>query len=445
MRKFILVACLLVCVTAVAQYSGPGFYRVHNAGSDGYIAIKGTKFVKSTDPDAFWPCVLMETQEEVISDPGSIIYIPDTVQTALYGQGVDTYSLTGLPIDVWPAPVIENGLPTYIAHVVYNDFNCYFRDYGNGMTSGGSKRRAESHWWIEPVNEASIDTSYIGLKPVITELKDSVMWHWATICCDYPIWIPIDGGVEGAYTIRDVKMGSDSLYYAEPVKVYGQGDTVPAATPILFKCASPDASGNKVVPVGDIANHTAMPIESDMLMGNYFSRFINHGDLNDYSIMVEYIPEQATMASSNYLALGFDENGRPGFYPQADSTYMAANTAWLSLNTASMALVTAVYLGVAPVDEPVDPEPVMKGDVNDDGKLTIGDATQLINFLINDTSDRPDDPENPVDPETQKGDDADEDHPVTVIDHEAADINGDGLVNVTDLARLIAMLLDVVA
>ena len=433
---------MLVCVTAVAQYSGPGFYRVHNAGSDCYIAIKGTKFNKSTDPDAFWPCVLMEKQADAISDPGSIIYIPDTIQVALYAQGVDTYTLTGLPLDVWPAPVMEKGLPTYVAHTVYNDFNCYFRDYGNGMTSGGSKRRAESHWWIEPVNEASMDTSYIGLKPVISELKDSVMWYWASMCCDYPVWIPTDGGVEGAYTIRDIKLGSDSFYYAEPVQVYGQGDTVPAATPILFKCTYPEASGNKVVPVGAIANRRSMPIVSDMLMGNYFSSFINHGDLNDYDFLVEYIPEQATMAKSNNLALGFDENGKPGFFPQADSTYMAANTAWLTLNTADMSLVTAVYLGTAPVDEPVDPEePVIKGDVDGDSKLTIADATRLINFLINDSSDRPDDPENP---DPSKGDDADENHPVTVINYEAADINGDGVVNVTDLSRLIAMLLEAV-
>ena len=444
MRKITFLACMLVCVAAVAQYIGPGFYRVHNAGSDCYISIKGTHYQRSTEPDAFWSCVQMNKLADVITEPGSIIYIPDTIQTALYGQGVDTYSLTGLPLDVWPAPVMENDRPTYVAHIVYDGFNFYFRDYGNGMTSGGSKRRAESHWWIEPVNEASIDTSYMGLKPVTSQVEDSVMWYWATMCCDFPIWIPVDGGVEGAYTVRDLKLGSDSLYYAEPVKVYGQGDTVPAATPILFKCASPEASGNKVVPVGAIANHTTMPIASDMLMGNYFSNFKNHGDLNDYSFMVEYIPSQSTKACSSFLALGFDENGNPGFYPQTDGTYMAANSAWLSLNTASQSSVTAVYLGKAPVDEPLDPEDpedpeesFLMGDVNDDGKLTIGDATQLINFLINDSSD------NPEEPDPQKnGDNADEDHPVTEISFGAADINGDGIVNVTDLSRLIAMLLE---
>jgi hypothetical protein len=206
----------------------------------------------------------------------------------------------------------------------------------------------------------------------------------------------------------------------------------------------PEASGNKVVPVGAIANHTTMPIASDMLMGNYFSNFKNHGDLNDYSFMVEYIPNQSTKACSSFLALGFDENGNPGFYPQTDGTYMAANSAWLSLNTASQSSVTAVYLGKAPVDEPLDPEDpedpeesFLMGDVNDDGKLTIGDATQLINFLINDSSD------NPEEPDPQKnGDNADEDHPVTEISFGAADINGDGIVNVTDLSRLIAMLLE---
>ena len=122
-----------------------------------------------------------------------------------------------------------------------------------------------------------MDYSYFGLQPIINDTANTDGWYWATMCCDFPILIPKGSGVEGAYTIREITMGCDSIFYAEPVKVYGQGEVVPAAMPILFKCASPYASGNKVIPVGDIANHRTMPITNDLLMGNYFSASAIHG------------------------------------------------------------------------------------------------------------------------------------------------------------------------
>ena len=228
-----------------------------------------------------------------ISDPGSIIYIPGTEATSLHAQGVSTYSLTGLKMDVVPSEVCENDLPTYLAITTYNNYPCYFRDFGFGLTAGfGDKPK--TRWWIEPVNAGSIDTSFLGVKPVNEAVQDAEGWYWTSICCDYPFLLPVDGGVEGAYTVTEVKMGEDGLYYAEPVKVFGQGEIVTAATPVLLKCKAAYASGNKVVPVGDIANHTAMPIVNDLLMGNYFSNFTNRSSYKDDTAFIEYIPEQAT-------------------------------------------------------------------------------------------------------------------------------------------------------
>lgn len=412
----------MVSIIACAQYSGPGFYRVHNAGSDCYICINGTHFEKTTNPDAFWPCAVMKKDSAQVTDPGSIIYIPDTVQVGLYSQGVDTYSLTTLLLDVESAPVMENDLPTYVAHTVYNGFNCYFRDYGNGMTAGGSKRKAESHWWIEPVNEESMDYSFLGLKPIINDTAITDGWYWATMCCDFPILIPEGGGVEGAYTIREIILGSDSIYYAEPVKVYGQGDTVPAATPILFKCASPYASGNKVIPVGDIANCTAMPIANDLLMGNYFSAFTNHADFNNYDVTATYIPEQSTPGNASYLALTIDAYGYPTFMATDSTTYMAANSAWLDISDTSFSAkkneITSIRLGEAPEDEeepqePQEPE-ILIGDANDDGYVNVSDVTTLIDYILCASG------------ETY---------------HPANDVNQDGYINVEDVSTLIHMIL----
>ena len=114
-----LLSTLLLALVCMAQYTGPGFYRVHNVNTDSYICIKGTHFEKTTGPDAFWPCALMQKDSAQVNDPGSIIYIPDTIQVGLYSQGVDTYTLTHLLLDVHPAPVMQNGLPTYVAYTEY--------------------------------------------------------------------------------------------------------------------------------------------------------------------------------------------------------------------------------------------------------------------------------------------------------------------------------------
>ena len=225
-------------------------------------------------------------------------------------------------------------------------------------------------------------------------------------------------------------MGYDSLYYAAPVQLCGQGDTVPAATPVLLKCKAAYASGNKIIPVASIANRMAMPIVNDLLMGNYFSVFNNHCSFTDLTVTKDYYPAQATKASDDNLALGVDAEGRLGFYPMPEGTYMAANTAWLSMKTLELEGVTAVYLGEVPVQEP-DPIVIAKGDINGDNTINITDVGRLISFVISDPSSE----------EKVSEDNSDDDSDDTFI-VEAADVNGDGLVNITDVGRLISILLD---
>lgn len=417
LKHYIFTIACLVAIVAQAQFTEPGFYRIHNVGSDRYICIRGTHYKKTSNPDAFWPCIKMLNDPEQITDPGSIVYIPEMGQTSLCAQGVSTYSLTKMWLLIDTATVNEGGKPTYVARTEYNGMPCIFRDYGNGLTAG-MLEAPECRWWIEPVNAGSIDTSYLAVKPVCETVADIEGYYWTTMCCDFSIALPVDGGIEGAYTIQDITIGEDGLYYATPVKVYGQGDTVPAATPVLLRCKTTEADGNKIIPVAPIADHTTMPIINDMLMGNYFSNFMNHSSFDYYDLLAEYIPAQATMASNQNLALGVDAEGKLGFFPQEEGTYMKANSAWLSTELMNLdfdGVVSAVYLYI-PEPEPV----VVTGDANGDGELTIKDVTTLISYLL-------------------EGD-SDEDRGVKVS-LEAADLNGDGQLTIRDVTLLINLLL----
>ena len=426
MKKFYVFICLLVvAIMANAEYAGPGFYRVRNISSDSYICIKGTTFKWTSNPDAFWSCIkMLPTQDGThASDAGSLIYIPSLEQTSLYAQGVDTYSLTELLMDVEPARENVDGLPTYVAKTKTwitmggRDilFPFYFCDQGTGLTVAGSESEV-SHWRIEPVNEETIETSYYGVQPTDEAVKDDKGMYWTTLCCDFPCMIPAEGGVEGAYTVKEVTTDEDGNHCAVAVKVYGQGEVIPAATPVLIKCAAATAEGNKLIPVGEIANNRTFPIVNDLLMGNYFSPFVNHSSMSDASIMTEYVPEQATMASGLYLALGIDADGRLGFFPKAEGTYMDANTAWLNLSDQKLEGMTAVYL----VEGEAAPEVVL-GDANGDGVVSIKDVTIIVDYLL-----------------SAGGEVSIRNSGISI---QGADVNGDGVVSIKDVTTLVDMLL----
>jgi len=417
MKKITAIVCLLVAIIANAQYSNPGYYRVQNASTNAYISIKGTHYEFSFQPSAFWSCILMLQDSAQVADPGSVIYIPRTEETSLYAQGVDTYSLTEMWMDVTLAGEQEGGRVTYnaITETIIQDkpFKCYFRDNGYGLTAG-SKDQTQGRWWIEPVSEESMETSFLGVKPQSEAIVDGEGWYWTTICCDFPMLLPMDGGVEGAYTVKEVKLGSDGKYYAEPVKAYSQGEIIPAATPVLLKCKAAYASGNKVVPVGEPANNTVFPLQNDLLQGGYFSNFTNYISVNPVA-SGEYVPEQAIMASASRLALGIDAEGVLGFYCREEGTCMDANSAWLTIEGMDLEDVAAVYLGVAPTE----PEEHIVGDVNSDGTLDVADVTFLIDYMINTEASG----------KTENGN--------------IADVDGDGSVNIKDVTVLIDMLLGV--
>jgi len=182
-----------------------------------------------------------------------------------------------------------------------------------------------------------------------------------------------------------------------------------------------------------------MPIENDLMMGNYFSNFYNHSSLTDTMAVKEYIPSQAMMSSADNLALGVDADGKLGFFPEQDSIYMAANTAWLSVKLMADSLqdLTAVYLGIAPVAEP-EPEPeLIPGDVNGDGKVSIKDVTTLIEILLTGVAEDNPDPDPDPDPQPQLK--------AVRAEYQAADINKDGKVSIKDVTELIDVLLTVAA
>ena len=171
--------------------------------------------------------------------------------------------------------------------------------------------------------------------------------------------------------------------------------------------------------------------------------------VNDYTFA-----DDSLLDASNMLLFGVKNIGNYALYnvsQEMDTMFLPSSIEWLgdramagmigmkTLKTAASevpALGNEVWAGVdqpsvpliAPTDEATElykvadqwmnffyEDDFLLGDVNGDGLVNISDATMLINYLLNGTG---------------------------VIDERAADMNGDGVVNITDATLLISMLLN---
>jgi len=355
MKKFTLLTLLSLFMTSnsFAQFTEAGYYRVQCSFTKRYVSVKGTEFSTSTSADAFWGCIKMQSSEKTstshngpdsayISDPGTIIYIPQIGSSSkLYGQGINTYGITNTTFKIAKSSTEVDGMTTYIASKNLIFYTAYLQDYC-GFDIAKSEAN-NGHWWLKPVNEASIETSYFGVAPLNENIKDSKGWYWTTLCCDFPCLIPEGGGVEGAYTIEEITT-EDGENFAVPVKKYAQGETIPGATPVLIKCKYPYASGNKLIPTGNVKNNTSFPLTNGLLKGNYFGPFTNPNSTSSWIANTTYTPDEATKHDSSTMrVLNVNKEGKIGFYKMSDDVeYMSYNKCWLDIS--SMSNAKAVYL-----------------------------------------------------------------------------------------------------
>jgi len=365
-----ILAAFALCTAGqtMAQFTEAGWYRVHNGYTKRYVSIVGTTCttgLNNTNASGFYGCIKMQQgavkgayQDKAdslfISDPGTIIYIPNIGSTPLYAQGVNTKSLTGYNATVETSTKTFKGyedMQAYTAALSMLFFKFYLQDYQGFDISKDEASEGFPYWWIEPVTEANIDTYYFGVKPLNENVKDPDGYYWTTLCCDFACKIPADGGVVGAYTVKEITT-EDGVNYAKPVLAYSPGEEIPGATPVLIKCKYPYASGNKLIPTGTPAhykkNNIDAPVESgdfplkkDLLRGNYFGQYQNPStecwpNSSSYTEKT-YTAEYATQHDQSTMrVLNVNSKGVIGFYKMSsDVEYMSANKAWLDISSLS--------------------------------------------------------------------------------------------------------------
>ncbi|MBR5685141.1 MAG: hypothetical protein IKX18_03175 [Muribaculaceae bacterium] len=412
LRNIILVVMAVLCaLPAVAQINGTGYYRFRNAQRTGdYISYAnnlldynviigaGGNLMSMINDDAAQQRAVtcanryMQTDIKMTEDPdcidaSTIVYaqrnttvgtdneydfIGETVSlvnllTGSFQQGllsvqfgdiyahIDTYEGEGANTKYTIYIELKGKLYGYLEHSFGKR---YFQDYNGLFDMDEVITPLRAMWFIDPV-------TYFNVMPEVAFNGK----YYTTI--KVPFAFKLSGAVEKAYAITANNSGV--LDYAV---VASAGGTVPAGTPVLLECGSPDAADCQLKPTGaPLTNNNINYTGTNLLDGTYFCNtdglqyFDTSAGTNSGSFNADnYIPN--TDNAKKYV-IGLTDSGKLGFV-RATYTEMPANKAWLT----------------SAGEFPWEVQTVSRGDVNADGKVDITDATMLINYLLsNDPTD----------------------------------------------------------
>lgn len=318
MKKFILG--ILFCglsFAAQANMNGNGFYRVMNYGSSRWASLIDDHatvdfFAGSADLHSL---ELSNDTEAMLSDPGSIVYINNVSgnQYNVAAQGVTLADLVDNPVSI-RAGGTNNGENLYYIYGTYKGNTKYIGD-GNLMTDDEFGYASLNvyytqfkQWIITPVDANS--DNYYGVVPNVKTSNDL----YTTVYTSFS-YQPYSSGVK-AYYISRIWKGM-----AEMVEING---IIPAACPVVIKCAGAKPSDNKMQVLTD---NVALPVNA--LKGVYFD-FQNKSITNQ----VKYDPKIMRI-------LGTCADGSLGFVT-SDINYIPANTAYLQVPEGSPAEIKCV-------------------------------------------------------------------------------------------------------
>ncbi|MBR0492975.1 MAG: chitobiase/beta-hexosaminidase C-terminal domain-containing protein [Muribaculaceae bacterium] len=381
MKKMIQNTCALMLIAlcalpAMAQLNGTGYYRFRNAQySTEYISMSNDLFNYTTcistacgglsqaasagGQARAMACVgkYLETDIHMINDadiivPGSVVYAKkkntnsSNYEYNLIGQGTSLLTLTtgtypgtaqlkfedryitiqavsGSGANTLYTASIELKSSTYVIFVGYPNLGIRYLIDDNGTFSvNESSSATNAKWYIEPI-------THFNVQP---EVELNGKWY-TTI--KVPFAFTLSGSVEKAYKITAVTGGV--LSYQE---ISG---TIPAGTPVLLQCGSPNAADCQLIPSGapdftapDVsitsaaprATDVTTPTEDNLLAGTYYCNTDGTMSFPTPSGTSSFNANHYTAISGKYV-IGKNANGKLGFIA-ATGTAMPANKAWLT-------------------------------------------------------------------------------------------------------------------
>ncbi len=367
-----LALAALCALPAVAQLNGTGYYRFRNAAqTSDYISLANDKFnyhtcisiacggltaaLSSAGQARALACAgkYLSTDIHMVNDadiiiPGAVIYAkkkntnPSNYDYNLINQGTSLLTLTtgtydgNMDLEFYDnyiniVKASGSGATTlYTASITLKAQNNsmanlgtrYFVDDNGTFSINTSSSATNAKWYIEPV-------THFNVQP---EVELNGKWY-TTLKVAFAF--TLSGSVEKAYAITANSAGV--LQYQE---ITG---TIPAGTPVLLQCGSPNAADCQLIPQGEpvftapqqVVNTNAPAADeaskytgTNLLGGTYYCN-------TDGTITFETKTGTATFnanhdtATSGKYVIGKTADGKLGFIA-ATGTSMPANKAWLT-------------------------------------------------------------------------------------------------------------------
>lgn len=386
---FLMAICAM---PALAQLSnGSRYYRVRNAESGKYLAITNDKFScdscirisgsasnAASNPTKSIACAnaFLRSDIKLVDDPGSII--PGSIiyakqrntstsgkkQYNLIAQGTSLLTLTtGQYFGDKVQPTFSNiyalieplGDNMYNASIelkasLYGLMNYslgvrYLQDDNGTLAIVESNSLLSTKWYFEPISQFNVepDVAYNGK-------------YYTTMYVHFPFVL---GSSMKAYYITGVTNDGTLSYYT-----YSSGSTIPAATPVILECSSPNAAEN-ILQLTSTEPEFTDPVSSartapmaqepinpsgNLLKGTYYCNTDGNVTVNKYIL---HLNKYTATTNPQKYVLG-TSLGKFGFVEatinNTNNGKMPANKAWME-QAGKFAIIRAVAMPVISPNE----------------------------------------------------------------------------------------------
>ncbi len=280
---------------------------------------------------------------DVESMPSTVIYISgenldltagpngDALKNVnAFGQGAETYAMTGYKLTIKPAMAECAGYYILYGGALDGGLKMTHREAdedrdGDGVNDGhymycstllGRCKYDDPYSWmaVQPIDEEHMDEFWFGAAADESMFFDGA--YWTTMYTGFPY--ECRDGVEAYYA--NAVAESEGVSYIRIEKI--ESGIVPAYTPVILKCQGTTSKQNRLLPLDPEASYT--PVEGNMLAGEfqlYTDKNLNGRKLYD---------------SETMRVFGVNSSGEVGFYrlaakPDGSARELAANRAYLDL------------------------------------------------------------------------------------------------------------------
>ena len=260
-RYFLFLFAISSVCLSFAQLSGNGFYRIKNYSSNYYLWVcdnTGSIDYASTSAD-LGALQLWDGLDNAISEPASVLYLTEQGDGSHWdaeSQGTGIYKFVQHYVQVRNTGS-KDGVMLYQVFASEAGLTLYLADAGSWSVVhkfhllGTNGTGAATRWIVEPIN-ASTD-NYFGLTPTITVGNK----YYAPLYADFAFSFASSG--MKAYSLSKI---DGNIAVIAPI----EQEVVPALTPVLIECSSPDKSNNRL----NLLRGTYSAVSNNMLKGVFF-------------------------------------------------------------------------------------------------------------------------------------------------------------------------------